>query len=235
VSTLHLVRHGQASFGAADYDALSPAGPAQSRALARHWLASGERPTAVFTGAMQRQRQSEAAWREVFEAAGVALPPAEVLAAFDEYAHRPLLREQARWLREARGEALDRARLDHDRRYFDGFMTGALQRWVAGELAAEGLEPWDAFCARCRAGVAALRARCGRGQTVVVFTSAGAISAVCAGVLGLDAERVIALKLALRNASVSTLRYDDARLSLTSFNCIGHLAAAGDPRLVTYR
>ena len=38
MSELVFVRHGQASFGAASYDALSERGFEQVRELARHWL-----------------------------------------------------------------------------------------------------------------------------------------------------------------------------------------------------
>jgi hypothetical protein len=44
VGNLYLIRHGQASFGAADYDVLSPVGERQSLALGEHlpnWAAPG--------------------------------------------------------------------------------------------------------------------------------------------------------------------------------------------------
>lgn len=235
MSVIHVVRHGQASFGAADYDALSPLGPAQLAALGRAWVACGEQPTAVYTGALLRQRQSELALREVYTGAGLSLPAAQRSDAFNEYDHKPLLREHARWLRDTQAEPLDRERLASDRRYFHHFMAGALGRWVSGELLAEGLETWPGFRARCVAGIEAIRAECGRGQCVVVFTSAGAIGAIAGEVLGISDAAAIELKLGLYNASVSTLMYSASRITLSTFNCIGHLQAAGDPQLITYR
>jgi broad specificity phosphatase PhoE len=47
---LYLVRHGQASLGAADYDQLSPLGQQQSLRLGEHWQAQGLRFDAVITG-----------------------------------------------------------------------------------------------------------------------------------------------------------------------------------------
>ena len=56
-----LVRHGQASFGAADYDVLSETGAEQSRVLGRALAAQRVAPTTVFHGRMKRQADTGAA------------------------------------------------------------------------------------------------------------------------------------------------------------------------------
>jgi broad specificity phosphatase PhoE len=55
-----LVRHGQASFGADDYDVLSETGVEQSRRLGRVLAEQGLAPVAVVHGAMRRQRDTAA-------------------------------------------------------------------------------------------------------------------------------------------------------------------------------
>ena len=55
---LYLVRHGQASLGADDYDQLSPLGARQAQRLGEHWRAQGLRFDAVFTGTLKRHRQT---------------------------------------------------------------------------------------------------------------------------------------------------------------------------------
>ena len=55
---LYLVRHGQASLGAADYDQLSPLGAQQSQRLGEHWRAQGLRFDAVITGSLKRHAQT---------------------------------------------------------------------------------------------------------------------------------------------------------------------------------
>ena len=64
VGVLLLVRHGQASFGTADYDVLSETGWEQGRLLGDWLRARGVTPTAVVRGGMRRHR-------ETAEAAGV--------------------------------------------------------------------------------------------------------------------------------------------------------------------
>ena len=68
-----LVRHGQASFGAEDYDVLSEIGVAQSKRLGA-WLAeAGVEPSALIHGAMRRQRDTATA---MVDDAGWSVVPA---------------------------------------------------------------------------------------------------------------------------------------------------------------
>lgn len=59
-----MVRHGQARFGAADYDGLSDLGVRQARALGAHLAALGWLPDRVICGTLARQRQTVAAMLE---------------------------------------------------------------------------------------------------------------------------------------------------------------------------
>ena len=68
---LLLVRHGQASFGADDYDVLSPTGWEQGRRLGAHLAAAGVSPTALVRGTMRRHRETLEA---MCEGAGGATP-----------------------------------------------------------------------------------------------------------------------------------------------------------------
>src|SRR5690242_3185147 len=78
-----LVRHGQASFGADDYDVLSETGFEQSRVLGRFLAEAGIEPGAVLSGAMKRQRDTAAA---MAEAAGWRVVP-ELDEGWDEFDH----------------------------------------------------------------------------------------------------------------------------------------------------
>jgi broad specificity phosphatase PhoE len=56
--TLYLVRHGQASFGAADYDNLSPLGEQQSQQLGQYFQSKNLRFDAVYAGTLRRHAQT---------------------------------------------------------------------------------------------------------------------------------------------------------------------------------
>jgi broad specificity phosphatase PhoE len=59
MGTLYLVRHGQASFGADDYDQLSPLGRQQAVRLGEYWRGSrARRFDAVLTGTLRRHTQT---------------------------------------------------------------------------------------------------------------------------------------------------------------------------------
>ncbi len=77
--TVLLVRHGQASFGAADYDVLSDLGRRQAEIVAASLAERGYRPARLVGGTLRRQRETAAA----FDALGA--PELEVDARWDEY------------------------------------------------------------------------------------------------------------------------------------------------------
>ena len=58
MGAVYLVRHGQASFGKADYDALSETGFEQARVLGESLRARLPRPDALFTGSLRRHRET---------------------------------------------------------------------------------------------------------------------------------------------------------------------------------
>ena len=58
MGTLYLVRHGQASFGADDYDCLSALGERQSRRLGEYFKLRGLQFEAAITGTLKRQQQT---------------------------------------------------------------------------------------------------------------------------------------------------------------------------------
>ena len=67
MGTLYLVRHGQASFGADDYDQLSELGQRQSRRLGAYFQERGLTFEAVITGSLKRQQQT---WRGIAQGMG---------------------------------------------------------------------------------------------------------------------------------------------------------------------
>jgi phosphohistidine phosphatase SixA len=72
MSTLILVRHGQASFGASDYDRLSETGVRQSELPGIYWAGRGPSFDAAYSGAQQRQQQTQQIVRQAYQRAGRA-------------------------------------------------------------------------------------------------------------------------------------------------------------------
>jgi broad specificity phosphatase PhoE len=208
VGQVLLVRHGQASWGAADYDVLSPLGERQATATGA--FLAGARPDSVVHGLMQRQRRTA---EVMAEAAGWSVAPT-VDGRWDEMDHLAVLDAQPR---DFDGEP--------DAHQFQAWFEKATVRWLSGAHDGEYAESWSEFHDRVLAGLDAL----GDGTTVVV-TSGGPISVVVAHLLESPAAyRRIAPVVV--NASVTKVVVGRRGHTLVSFNEHGHLP--GD--LLTYR
>ena len=170
-----LVRHGQASFGADDYDVLSETGWEQGRLLGRDLAARGVVPTAVVRGDMRRHRETAEA---VLEGGGWDL---DVVRddGWDEFDHLAVVAAHP-----------DPPEGELDRRGFQAFFEQATARWTGGGHDAEYPEPYAAFLARVRAALGRAADQAGPGGTVLVVTSGGPIAAACAGLVDPEADDV---------------------------------------------
>src|ERR1043166_4094234 len=176
---VYLVRHGQASFGAADYDQLSPLGVEQAHVLGRWFGQCGYRFTRVITGSLKRHKQTADA---CLGAMPDALRLAEISAdrQFDEYDHDDVLtRHRATDPVAAHDEGKSNAAMEQ-------MFRAAMDRWMSGAHDSEYRESWTHFRNRCVAGLQKLVDESGASQSLLVFTSGGPIAAICQQVLGLS-------------------------------------------------
>lgn len=217
MSSLTLVRHGQASFAVDRYDELSPLGTAQARALGERLRARSARWTAIRHGPRRRHVDTAA---EIVRHAGLSIRP-EVDHGLEEFAEGEEILDAAAVLfgRPMRGpDAAPRAELLRS-------YEAAYRAWASGELEIAGRESYAAFRARVRRWlderIGVDRAR--GGQHVVAVTSAGVISALVCDVLGLPDAQWSALIRVIENASLTELLYSNGRCGLRSYNCTGHL------------
>ena len=85
MALLTLVRHGQASYMAENYDKLSPLGEQQARKLGEFWLRSGTRFQQVFQGPAERHGRTASIVAEVFADAGEPWPEPVTVPEMDEF------------------------------------------------------------------------------------------------------------------------------------------------------
>ena len=217
-----LVRHGQASFGADDYDVLSELGRTQAACVGEELRRRGLREPLVVSGTLRRQRDTAA----LLAAAAGWAEPDSTDARLDEYDHLDLLERYP-----AEGPAEDSAPAGESAsRRLQRLLDGALRSWTA----AGDADGWPAFSSGARGAVADLAAGLGPGRDAVVVSSAGVIAAVVASVLGASTDGVVALNRAAVNVGVTSLLAGSSGLSLLTFN--DHAHVAGDRRhLLSYR
>ena len=214
-----LVRHGQASFGAEDYDVLSETGVAQSVRLGEALAEAGVVPTVLVTGAMRRQRDTATA---MAEAAG--WPGAAALdEGWNEFDHLGVV---------ARGPQVVAGRTD--RRAFQEAFVSATARWSGGEHDDEYDESWPAFVARTTAG---LERACAREGVTVVVSSGGPIAVACAALVDPAATPAElprlwnAFNTVCANTGVTRVITGSSGRRMLTFNEHSHLAR----EQVTYR
>lgn len=233
MSTLFLIRHGQASFGAEDYDVLSELGARQARALGAHWANTGPRLDALYTGTLRRHLATTDNFVAGAQGAGASLPEPVEVTGLGEYPAFELLR---RWQPILQAEDPDyRAILAEPETSarMKRLFHHVIGKWVRGELATDDLESFVQFKARVRAALAGIAEREGRGKTVAAITSGGPISIAVQWALSLDDEVAMGQAWYMANCSVSEFRYRDPHaLTLVSLNVMDYLRGDG---LITYR
>lgn len=222
MGSLYLVRHGQASFGAADYDQLSPKGHEQCRHLGAYWRERGQRFDAVFTGTLRRHAQSLAG---IVEGYGADLP-AIALPGLNEYDSEAVVRAIHPG---PLGKPTDPEMV---KQHFRLLRQGLLA-WMAGETAPVGMPSHVDFAA----GVADALARVlavGVGKQVLIVSSGGPIATAVAQVLACPPETFVELNLRIRNSAVTEFAFNPKRHHLVSFNTLPHLDTPDTRGLVTH-
>jgi broad specificity phosphatase PhoE len=222
MGTLYLVRHGQASLGAADYDQLSPLGQRQCERLGE-WLGAHRIAfDAVYTGTLKRHGQSLRA----IEAALGALPGPVLRPGLNEYDSQAVIRAVHA------GPLAPPTTAEDARAHFRRLREG-LAAWMAGHAQPAGMPTHADFVAGIAAVLDEVRARHAE-QRVLVVSSGGPIAHAVGQVLGLGHEAVIDLNMHLRNSALSEIRVSPRRHTLVSFNTLPHLAAPDDADWLTH-
>ncbi|MEQ1512777.1 MAG: histidine phosphatase family protein [Lysobacteraceae bacterium] len=225
--SLLLVRHGQASFGAADYDNLSERGHLQARRLG-DWLArGGHRFEAVVVGGMRRHRQTAEGVAAAFVEQGLSLPEPVVDTGFAEFDHHAVF---SAFLDRDPEHPIAVASRSGQPRDVGAMLQAALLAWAGDEL--PGLpESWGVFGQRVRSAGERLEALAG-GEEVLVLSSGGVISRLAQIALEVPDARAVELNLSLRNTALSEFHPHGGRLRMGSWNALPHLH--GERALWTY-
>ncbi len=229
MGTLILVRHGQASFGAADYDELSELGHEQSRQLGRWWAERGFVPDQVYVGPCKRHRQTEACVAEIYKDTEHAWPQAVELTDLDEYDADQLLQKGLPELLQRRPDLQRELERFQERgqdanKGFQRVLEAAGRAWARGELMAPGLRTWMDFRLTVERGVRTMLKKAPKGATVVAFTSGGPLAAAAGMSLELGNEKTLELSWQPYNAALARFLFSSSgRFTLQTFNTTDHL------------
>ncbi len=229
MSVLLLVRHGQASFGKRNYDALSEIGHEQARTLGAALKARGVAPSRIVTGGMRRHAETVEGILTGLEQG----PEVVVDDGWDEFnfdhvvqVHKPLYRSKALMFADfARTPAAER------RARFQAIFEDATARWTAGEADDDYEETFPAFSERVQSALR--RTAEAADSTVLVVSSGGPIALTASRLLAGDASLWAQLNRVAVNTAVTKLLIGRSGVTLSSFNEHSHLEH--DRELITYR
>ncbi|XHS80135.1 histidine phosphatase family protein [Burkholderiaceae bacterium UC74_6] len=226
MATLTLVRHGQASFGAHDYDQLSARGEQQCRLLGEYWRARGRRFDAVLMGTLKRHAQSLAA---INVGLGSAPPTPQLHAGLDEYDSAALIQA----LRP--DQPLAKPTNAEEVKAWFRVLREALRAWAAGAIEPVGMKRYAEFSAGVADALEQVRRSGLSGHAeVLIVSSGGPISTAVAQVLGAPFDSAIEMNLRLRNSALSEFSFTPKRHVLHSFNQLPHLDGPDAAGLETY-
>ncbi|MFD1437552.1 histidine phosphatase family protein [Acinetobacter sp. ANC 4282] len=231
MTTIYLIRHGQASFGAESYDKLSPNGELQAKLLGQYFNQILKEEPYVVAGSMQRHQQTaNLALAECF-------PETEIQtdSAWNEFNHQQVFAQYEPRFNEPHLLKQDVENEVNPRAYLAKIFEGAIERWTGGDYHHEYDESWPDFKSRVETALQNLCDELAKTKPryAVVFTSGGVISVAAGKLLELNANRTFALNWAITNTSITTLRLVGNEPQLLSLN-EHHFIKAEDPQLLTW-
>lgn len=229
MSSIYLLRHGQASFGADDYDQLSPLGVEQARLLGAALSKCGLKTPVLVSGSMQRDRHT---LMECTADLGTAVPIA-IDEGWNEYDYRNIIQAAYPEYEDAAELHAAMAARPDQKVAFQRIFASAIERWACGKYDGEYTETWAQFHGRVVQALSTLVQQLPSDCDALVSTSGGPIAAVVQQLLQMPAAQGIALNWTLVNAGFTRLFTARGEPRLRGLNIHAHLQ--GQARLVTYR
>lgn len=222
MGTLYLVRHGQASFGAEDYDQLSDLGRRQSLRLGQYFAERGLKFDAVLIGTLRRHAQT---LDSLLQGMGAQSEPLK-WPGLNEY-------DSAAVVETVHPAPLQAPTTPEAYRQHFRLLKDGLTQWMAGVVTPRGMPSYAEFVAGVSGALDHVRAN-HYGQSVLIVSSGGPISTAVGHVLQAPPETTIELNLRIRNTALTEFAFTPKRHMLVSYNSLPHLDTHDLRNWVTY-
>jgi broad specificity phosphatase PhoE len=226
MGTLYLVRHGQASLSADDYDNLSQLGQRQSQRLGHYFASKGLQFEAVLMGSLKRHAQT---WDGI-QSGMASVTPAPVLTAsvwpgLNEYDSDAVIASVHP------GAHAKPVTPEAYRAHFRLLREG-LRQWASGAVAPQGMPRYSDFVQGIATALDQVRIQ-HRGNVLLV-SSGGPIGTAVAQLLGASPAAFVELNMRIRNTAVTEFAFTPKRHTLLTFNTLPHLDAAPWAEWISY-
>jgi broad specificity phosphatase PhoE len=221
MGNLYLVRHGQASFGADDYDQLSEMGQRQSLRLGEYFKHKGLVFDAVITGTLRRHAQT---WDGIRQGLGTTLTPL-AWPGLNEYDSEAVIAT-------IHPHKLTKPKSPEEYRQHFRLLRDGLTAWMNGTVSPHGMPDYDGFVRGVTSALDHVKST--HSGNVLIVSSGGPISTAVGQVLGTSPETTIELNLRIRNSSVTEFAFNPKRHMLVTYNTLPHLDSAEHADWITY-
>ena len=235
MSVIYLIRHGQASFSAQDYDQLSDHGILQSQLLGEALKQKISSNSQIISGTMLRHKQtmqhSLSALDNHQALRGLALEDCR----WNEYDHKNILAVYNAALATPQGIKQYLTEQNKPFNQFKQLFIEAITQWVLASVSTHYTESFKAFCQRVLAGLTQV-AKSSNEKPTVIYTSGGPISIVVCHLMGIPLHRFLDVNWNLVNGGITKLitRGPQQKLTISTLNEHDFFAQQQDKTFITY-
>jgi broad specificity phosphatase PhoE len=221
MAELYLVRHGQASFGADNYDQLTLLGQQQGQLVGEYFAERNIVFDHVLLGTMNRHRQTVEA---IFNGSTAVGTPTE---------HRGLNEYDFAALFDGLGDEHHELKVlaKESKRDFYKALRQVLLLWMEDRIEGPIPETWSEFQQRvadARSHIQGLKGR------ILAVSSGGVMAAMAQQALEAPGEKVISLNLQINNCSFCRYFFNADSFHLATFNSIPYFDKADRQDFITY-
>ncbi|MDY0249336.1 MAG: histidine phosphatase family protein [Pseudomonas sp.] len=236
MGSIYLIRHGQASFGADDYDVLSALGIEQAQQLGDYLINTGVTLNTCVSGNLHRQKDTAKATLARFTDAGLPAPTLSIDSAFNEIDADAVIRFLAPLMLDDEPNAIHSLRNPlQDKAEFQRIFALIMQRWSAETDDIPVHLRWSTFIQTVETGLQRILHNAAPDDHIGIVTSGGTITAFLHLLTGVTADKAFELNWQIVNTSLSRLKFRDDSVVLASFNSHAHLDLLKNKKLITYR
>ena len=221
MTIIHLVRHGQASFGKEDYDNLSEIGLEQAFRLGQYFKTLNVNFDKILVGTLKRQIQT---YNQIIESYDKSI----------DYESTPLLNEydvKSVLMGFVNGRCLSKDEL-HDKKIHFNLLRNAVAAWSENKISYNLNETWYEFDKRAQKFLKIINNT--KPKSILVVSSGGTISMILKQILSLPSSQFVNLHFQIFNSSYSKITISEFGMSLSLFNSIAHLDNQKNSDLITY-
>ena len=223
---IFLVRHGQASLGAANYDQLSALGVQQSRRLGEYFKECGVQFEAAYCGTLVRQQHTLSHILNALEVEPGSCPITQTdsLNEYDSHGVMQCIHKGP----------IPNPSTPEGYKAFFRLLRSALLYWITHPVTPVNTPSFTTFLDGVRRTLKEIQLKHTGSGSVLVISSGGPISTALAYLMSIGPQTQIELNLGLRNTSVCELNFNQRKISVIGFNSVAHLAQEKYKDWITY-